>query len=249
MPDTTTRKWTFRRLARMAAIILLFISVTIAIFIAIGYCLLTSPPEFWEEYDVTSPESTDIAIQFENRIPTQLTAARKDNEIWQLTLAQNEINAWITTRLPHWMRSQRDMLRSRKLPSRMPNEIKHTMVAIKSDSIIGAVEIEYDDQKQIVSVDFTPFMGPNGVMRLEMGGIKGGRLLLPRAIVDMLIKRLGSKEKVQELAIKKAQKKFHETDLILPIDNGIREIRILDIALSEKQIVLTLQTCITIDTD
>ena len=204
-----------------------------------------TPPSYWQEpAEIPAAQleqMEQVGVALENRLPGEFTQPRTEGEIWTCTLTQNEMNAWITTRMTKWLRSQGEWLEERGLPTRLPQEFKHPMVDITPKRLALAAEAEVEGKKQIVSCEFSSFKGPNDIARVRLNAIKGGRLPLPRGILDMLIEKLGSEEKAREQAITAASLKLQETDLIIPLSGGWK-VNILDAKVDNGAVTLTCQS-------
>jgi hypothetical protein len=207
--------------------------------------LVRTPPTYWTPVEPQTPEQVEqmeaVAVQFENRVPDEFTRPRADGEIWTTTLTQDEINAWINTRMDKWLRNQREWLAERNLPSRLPAQIKRVQAGITAKVMALAAQVEEEGKSQIVSLEVSPVTGPNNVARLRIAAIKGGRLPLPRGILESLIEKFGSEEKARTEAARKMSDKLEETDLIIPLGGG-RRVHILKIELHQGAANLTCQT-------
>ncbi len=207
--------------------------------------LVRTPPGYWQPTDPGDDhqrrQREQAGLALENRLPGLFTQPREDGEVWTLTLTQNEINAWIDTRSDKWLRNQRPWLAERGLPSRLPAGFKRVMVGITPKYLALAAEVEQDSRTRIVSAEFEPIKGPNDAAGVKLRGIKGGRLPLPRGILEMLIQRFGSEPRARAEAVTAAAGKLEQMDLILPVGHE-RRVHILDVALSDGAMTLTCQS-------
>ncbi len=205
--------------------------------------LANTPPAYWQPTVATTAEHEQMAIRLENRVPREVTRPREDGEIWQLTITQEEANAWIETRLDKWLLSRRQWLAERNLPSRVPPMFGKIMVGITAKYMALAAEVqeEEDDKPRIFSVEISPINTPDEITRLRLRAVRGGRLPIPVGILETLIEKFGSEEDAREQVVVKAREKIEQTPLTIGTQGG-REIHVLNIALTDGAATFTCQT-------
>ncbi len=241
MDDRTSHR---RRPLRRFMLLMLLVVIAV---VSWGIWLWSSKPAYWKEYRVDDPQFTMQGQSLENRLPSELSKVRPLGEPWTITVAQDEINSWIATRLPNWLANRRDRLRTHRLPSRIPEEIKQIMVAIEPRFLALAADIEAEDVNQVMSIEFKPFAGSNGLSRLEMTAMRGGRLWMPEGVIERVIQKYGSAEHAEKQFLEKFRNILLETDLVYPVDSN-RVVEVMNLSLRQGELVATCRTVLKKDT-
>lgn len=165
-------------------------------------------------------------------------AAGAERVTHQLHLNIQDLNAWIDHELPALLESQQ---------VKMPPEIKLPMLAVEGGNLVLAFRYESSQTTQVVSLIIKPVMqGPadRPQLRLEIQGLRGGRLPLPSQSVI---------ESFQEMAQNKQQpgmkllgdilggKAFDPVFPIFTADKPTGVVRLLNFKLASDGLDLTLR--------
>lgn len=222
--------------------------IVLALILAAGWGvhLWFSKPAYWQTYQADDPVLIQQGESIEKRLPSELSKVRPLGEPWKIEISQEEVNGWIATRLPKWLANRRDMMRQHNLPSRLPEEIQQIMVAIEPAFLALAADIEAEDVNQVISMEFKSFDGPNGLARIEMTAMRGGRLWLPEGLVEKVVQQFGSTEQAEEKLLQKFREKLRQTDLAYPADEH-RVVEVMKVEMNQGTLTATCRTVLRKD--
>src|ERR1041385_5952442 len=85
----------------VSALVVLIVAVA-----GVSWWAASSTPAYWQQIDRDDPRVVQRGAAVENFISTQATSARPDMERWSIELTQEQVNAWLATRLPMWLANQ-----------------------------------------------------------------------------------------------------------------------------------------------
>ncbi len=209
-----------------------------------GWWQVNRTPVWWvPPTDVTSAAVVETGEDFENRMLTDSSRVRKKNMTWTLVVTEEEINAWLSTRLPRWMENQQPN-QSSMLGSF--GDIAQVHVRIKDGRIrfgarIGVVAGDVESG-YVVSAMIEPQIGVEGGLMLGLGETAAGRLPVPAdSIVSMFEQQLrAAGNDVLKLIV------GDEIDPVIQMPNNQR-IRVLELEVNTGEIILTCQTMVNGD--
>jgi hypothetical protein len=203
MSEGTSRK--LRAAGRIALAVLVFVCMLG------GWMWLQwrSVPAYWGVVDAANDDVVQQAERFEQWSSSQLTQERDGDGDWRVQIDPKQVNQWLAARLPTWATNQ---------GVELPEWLKHPMVAIEGQQVIAAAQVHNDQWDKIVSLVYRPMAGDDGVVSLELVGLRGGRMNLPLEVTL-----------AQVLARSSDQ---HRTK----IEQGIRRVR-LSIKLGDGRVV------------
>ena len=77
----------------------------LALLVATGWILATLAPANWIEADLlrADPQSASAARDLEQNLAAAIARVRPKDSAWAIRIQENDINAWIVTRLPLWL--------------------------------------------------------------------------------------------------------------------------------------------------
>lgn len=135
-----------------------------------------------------TPERLDLAAA---EVDKAVTDHRVVAGVQTVTLKRRQINAWLTRRLPRFLRDR---------GSEFPLKIHNVMVTFDDQDFIFRGRFETTEYNKIVSVRVRIAFDQDGRMRLYLKSIHGGKLRLPLDVLTGLIRKNAETPEIQAAA-------------------------------------------------
>jgi uncharacterized protein YpmS len=222
-PKTRRRRW---------RVVVLTVTLLILAAIAVPGWLVRSTPAYWRPVDVADPQVTARAEEVESRIATQTTSVRPADESWTLELTEEQVNAWLATRLRQWLANQGVDQEARDL-------VPHAMMNFADQRIELAAELKLKGISQVVRLRYRPQAVTDEPSRLKLESVYAGRMRIPlEMIVEQVRARIGGADAEDAAEVIAA---LRSIELVLPLDDG-RTVTVTDVQVSPGRAVLTCRT-------
>lgn len=143
------------------------------------------PPAWWSPLNPVDVQAQAMAESVEYGLVEQAQKVRPEAEApWAVRVKQEQINAWLASRLPQWLAHERDLV--------WPEQVSSPQVRIEPEGMTIGVGIEREGwrgEKRFVSARFLPRV-EEGKLMVTLGGVSVGRVTLPGAPATALLKQL-----------------------------------------------------------
>jgi hypothetical protein len=106
---------------------------------------------------------------------------RETDAPWTLRLRENQVNAWLSARLPRWAANRAD--------AGWPDDVDVPQVRFRAEGIDVAVRVRHMAGEQILSVRLQPSVDAEG-LRLDLERVAVGKLPLPGEPITTLVQQL-----------------------------------------------------------
>jgi hypothetical protein len=213
----------------------------IAAFSIFGYLLTLRTPRWFRTINPRDAALVDSAQRVENRIITQLYKYRGEvdpatgatGEPWDLTISQDEATAWLSCKLPDWLRNLDDRFT-------WPVGVENVQAAFDPSRLWLAASVD-SGSRSVVCVGASPRIEASGLyLRSGRAGI--GSLVLPASLLGGRAESLFSSADKHNRAWKIAS----GTSPALPnatlrLEDG-RQVRVVAITLDRETLTLRCQT-------
>lgn len=162
------RRWfRWRRIIAVGVVVFLLGVSLLALF---ARSQAAKPPEWWAP-PVAAPRTQAAAEHLEHLVVNQTHEVRDLEGAWTLALSEEEVNAWLATRLPEWLAAQ-----DRK-PAIGPTR---SQVMFRDDRLYAAAEIQSGGfDGKVVTVGVEPAILETGELALTVHSASMGRLGVP----------------------------------------------------------------------
>jgi len=178
----------------------------IALGVGLAFWFGQSVPAGWRqarrlEQQTTAEQRLALAERLENRVVNAVSFTdhflSNGNPSLPVTaeieLSVAEVNAWLETRLPLWLRN---------VGVRLPEAVREPTFWIDGDHAVLAVAVQRGDDPRILSITAAPHFHADGTASLTIEGVRLGRLPLPTNQlldrVEQLSERNGLDPKTRE---------------------------------------------------
>lgn len=217
----------------------------------LGYVWVQSQPPYWRHRQEfveahTNEQLREIGESVERRILAALTAVPEDSnpeasgggnpnpvrQVRVLTLAVDDVNAWMHSRLKGWLRNQGITL---------PATIRQPMVAVDGQDLVAAFRYKSRQVDRVASVYFSFMIDPNGTARLVPVKLKMGRLRVPMYLARSFLSNgmdVGERGLASDLRDVLANGISFEPVIRVDVNN----VRITDLWCEADRVNLTLKT-------
>lgn len=147
---------------------------------------------------VGEAQTQRIAQEVENSVVTLLHMAREGggasggggawrSEPWGVSIPASDANAWINARLPRWLETSGSDLR-------LPSEIGDVQVEFGEGRVWVGVAYRGEGEGgavRVLSAAFVARIDGDGMLGVELGGVRVGRLAISRGMLSGVVERLG----------------------------------------------------------
>lgn len=154
-----------RRLRRIVLALLLVVVLGAGTLVL----LVRMPPAWYEPAAADDPQAMQVAEDAEYALIEAMHKIRPDGEQWSHTLAEPEVNAWLTCRMPDWIANRQGS---------WPGGVGVPQVHFANETVSLAANVDYKGVSQLVVADYRVELGPDGV-KATLLGISAGNLPLP----------------------------------------------------------------------
>jgi hypothetical protein len=155
-----------RRLFRIALVVLALLVVGGVVLWRVS----RTPPAWYHPPDVRAPAVNELAETVENRMVEQAQKVRPRAEQWSLRIRENQVNAWLATRLPKWIANQGEAEWSANRGA--------LQVRFEPGAISLAAPIERGSSSRTLVARVQPTLESTG-LRLNLDRVALGRIALP----------------------------------------------------------------------
>lgn len=211
--------------------------VVLAIAGGVLWQLTWSVPEWWAPPSPDDDEVEAYADRVEYRMVEEAQRIRDTREIWKLRVREEQINAWLATRLPKWVAHQHDI--------DWPEQLGRIQLNLGADQSSLAIEYFERDRPRVLVVHGRMFYD-GGALCIAVEQIDLGRLPLPGRTVARALNRL--EEIAPELLRSEDVNQIVEIiedgacmDPGLTLADG-RRVQLLDVQSEDGSVVLTCRT-------
>ena len=135
----------------------------------------------WWPADVAIQEQTEaLADRVEYRLAEEAHKVRPDTAPWRLRIREDQVNAWLSSRLPEWLAHSENV--------QWPSQLGTPRVRFVEGGV--SIGLEFDDhgRRRYVVADLDPQI-LDGRLSLTLNGVSLGRLWVPGASIQSLIER------------------------------------------------------------
>ncbi len=135
-------------------------------------------PAWWPE-DVAANEQTEmLADRVEYRIAEEVHKVRPDADPWKLRIKDDQVNAWLTSRLPEWLEHSENI--------DWPSQLGTPRVRFGEGSVTVGLSFDDNGRRRYAVAEFDPQI-IDGRVSLALNGVSLGRLWVPGASIQSLI--------------------------------------------------------------
>jgi hypothetical protein len=176
-PDTKHRR-RFRPLVVLAAAGLLGV---LGMAGAVTVWQMTWLEPAWWPNDVVDDERTEaLADRVEYRLAEEAHKVRPEAEPWRLRVKDEQVNAWLTSRLPQWLAHTENL--------QWPSQLGTPRVRFAEDGV--SIGLAFDDggRRRYVVADLEPQI-VDGRLSLSLKGVSLGRVWVPAGSIRTLVER------------------------------------------------------------
>ena len=145
---------------------------------AVLWRLTRVEPTWWDPPDPRDEQVMVLADTAERRLLEEAQEVRAPEESWTVRIREEQVNAWLATRLPAWIAHRGDI--------EWPQQLGMPQVNFENDGVTVAVELGPESGRRIVVARFVPNM-IDGMLRLQIDMVALGRLALPGAPVNVIL--------------------------------------------------------------
>ncbi len=239
---TTVLRAAWRRRWAISAIAVLLIALGAGLAFWFGQ----SVPAGWRqarriEQETTAEQRLALAERLENRVVNAVSFTdhflNNGNPRLPVTaeieLSVTEVNAWLETRLPLWLRN---------VGVRLPETLREPTFWIESDHAVLAVSVQRGDEPRILSIAAAPRFHEDGTASLTIEGVRLGRLPLPTNQLLDRVKQLSDRNGLDPksrdaLDVALRSKRFPPVRTI----DSQRQTRITGVRFENDRVVLTVR--------
>jgi hypothetical protein len=202
----------------------------LVILLVVGLILVIAVPTIHDPPSSEDLAVIDVAETFEQNFASELTRVRPDQEPWGVRIREDDLNAWLWTRLPAWIAHARGASAFGAEPM-LQVRVNRDRIMLSTDSVAVAFEPRVlDEQVQIRSTS----------------GSTIGRLPLPQFMFDQLIESIPLFDLGDSLLDGEHGGLLRKPDAwVLPTRFGLhdgRRLELLEIQLDEGEAVLVFRT-------
>lgn len=162
--------------------IILGLIIGLLVLAATLWWLSSVPPRWYQPPDAHDAEANELAALVEHRLAEEMHRIRDDNAPWQLRIREEQINAWLATRMSRWLEHEHGM--------EWPSQLGTPQVRFDRETISIALPAEFeqlDDKKGVraraITLTLTPYLDESEI-RFKLIGIRIGRLPSPGDPMD-----------------------------------------------------------------
>ncbi|MCZ6835160.1 MAG: hypothetical protein O7G85_05235 [Planctomycetota bacterium] len=234
--DRSPRQATRLRLSyRRVLLAMLFMVIGL---LAFAYLLTRSSPTWYQPPDPLDGKVVELADKVEFRLLEEFQKIREEPTPWKLRVREEQINAWLATKLRSWIEHQPDMT--------WPDNLEMPQIRFEPNGISLAISIESTGAAKVVVTRLIPRF-EDGELYVSVDRFALGRLNVPGnpikhivELVDQYTADLTQDEPVAQLLLRMLKGEEH-IDPILDLADS-RRVRLTNLQLEHGSIVLTAVT-------
>ena len=234
--DTTPASTSTRRRVVIASVLL---AVTLAS--AGGVALWRRAwmaPAWWADAAADHRQTTVLADRVEYRLAEEAHKIRPGDDSWRLRITEDQVNAWLSSRLPAWLAHSRDL--------QWPPQLGTPQVHFVNGAVHIGLDYQDDGRRRYLVATLQPRV-VDGRLALVLRGVAFGRLSIPGGSVRTLIETYrdvvpdrfledASVQRIIDLLIDEQR-----IDPVVSLSDG-RRVRLLDIRVDAGEVILRCRT-------
>jgi len=190
----------------------------------------TRPGDF-EPPDVDDPETVERASLLEKRFASELTRVRSDEGPWAIRVREDDVNAWLWTRLPAWIanRGGKDSFGAEPV---FQVRFLRDRLRLCTDRVAVSTAAGIDDGALVLR---------------PTSGSAIGRLPVPTTFIDLLTRAIDLRGLVDSVRDEAGGPVLSREDGVWRLPDRLslvdgREVVLLEVRLDEGEVVLVLET-------
>ncbi|MHC5003215.1 MAG: hypothetical protein ACYTJ0_08830, partial [Planctomycetota bacterium] len=129
-----------------------------------------SVPEWYEPPAADDEQVAALADRVEYRLLEEAQKIRPAEEHWTLRVREEQVNAWLSSRLPDWIAHERNV--------RWPDRLGTPQVRFAEDEIAVALPVGEGPYRRVFVARLAPAVR-DGALIVELIGLQVGRLAIP----------------------------------------------------------------------
>ncbi len=224
------------RVKRLLVVLCLLVLVGIAAL----WGLTRMPPHWYEPPNPTDEKVLELADRVEFRLLEEFQRIRPDPEPWKLRVRENQLNAWLATRLKDWIAHKENLI--------WPEDLDMPQIRIEPDGISLAVAVESMGPSKIIVTRMMPRF-ERGELLVTLNRFSLGRLNIPGNPVERmvgLIDEYASSVEMDEPVAFLFLQMLRGDEHIDPVLNlaDSRRVRLTNLELENGSVILTAKTLV-----
>ena len=219
------------RVKRLLAVLCVLVLVGIAAL----WGLTRMTPHWYEPPNPTDEKVLELADRVEFRLLEEFQKIRPDPEPWKLRVRENQLNAWLATKLQDWIAHKENLI--------WPEDLDMPQIRFEPDGISLAVAVESLGPSKIIVTRMMPrFEG--GELLVTVNRFSLGRLNIPGKPVERiagLIDEYASSAEIDDPVAFLFLRMLRGDEHIDPVLNlaDSRRVRLTNLELENGSIILT----------
>jgi hypothetical protein len=160
-----------------------------------GWLLSYLPPSWYQPPTAGEEHANELAAAVELRLAEELHKIRQEEPVWAVRIREEQINAWLATRMPKWLEHERGVRWPAVLGSpqvRLEDGRMSVAVPIAVVAAEGEPAVLGDLAGRIVTLVIQPYL-EDGELRLTLSDIRIGRLPVPGDPIEKVRKAVGDR--------------------------------------------------------
>ena len=196
------------------------------------------PPYWYKPPNPTDAKVIELADRVEFRLLEEFQKIRPDPEPWKLRVREEQLNAWLATKLQDWIAHKENLI--------WPEDLDMPQIRVEPDGISLAVAVESVGPSKIIVTRMMPrFEG--GELLVTVNRFSLGRLNIPgkpvkriAALIDEYASSAEMDDPVAFLFLRMLRGDEH-IDPVLDLADS-RRVRLTNIELENGSVILTAKT-------
>ncbi|MHC4219202.1 MAG: hypothetical protein ACYSU7_12190 [Planctomycetota bacterium] len=212
---------------------------------AVGLWRLTwMAPAWWSPVETDDETTAALAERVEYRLAEEAHKVRPEPKPWWIKIRQDQINAWLASRLPEWVAHEQGL--------QWPAQVGQPQVHLESGAVTLGVDIDTNAGTRYVAARVVPRI-IDGELALALDGISVGRVWIPGSSVGAVVDRMravgvagmeGSDQFLDDPGIEALITLLdggRQFDPTLALNDG-RRVRVLDVRCDSGALLLRAET-------
>jgi hypothetical protein len=223
----------------------LFVALVLVILLTAGmlglWRLTYMAPAWWSPPDPDDRQTEALAERVEYRLAEEAHKIRTEPSPWWIEIKQDQINAWLASRLPDWVAHEHGL--------QWPAEVGRPQVNLNEGGVSVGVDIETDVGTRYVVAHLAPRF-VDGELSLTLDSVSVGRMRIPGSSVGSVMDRVRASGTGRFLddpsveALIAALEGGQAIDPTLTLNDG-RRVRLLDVRCTRGALLLQCRTAAT----
>ncbi len=195
-------------------------------------------PAWWPQPVAANEQTEALADRVEYRIAEEAHKVRPDADPWRLRVRDDQVNAWLTSRLPDWLEHAQNV--------EWPSQLGTPRVRFGEGGV--SIGLSFDDhgRRRYVVADLEPQI-VDGRLSLALNGVSLGRLWIPGASIQTLLEHYSdvvpegfiedpAVRRVLDLLVK--EQRFEPS---FDLTDG-RKVRLVDVVAGDGELIIECET-------